>query len=457
MSGYTTTPRYALKKPTVGADDDLWGSHLNSNADVIDNMAPLDSPVFTGNPQAPTPTAGDADTSIATTAFVQNAVGAVPGGATIAPTPPALNPGALWWDSTGGQLYVRYNDGNSTQWTAATTLQGQAGVATTSYVDTAVSTAQRNVGRNLIHNGQFTVAQRGVGPWAVQGYTLDRWAYLTSHSNGAFSVTQTALADADRAAIGDEAARFGWQNVLTGGTGAGDYDIVVQTVEDVRRLSGKTVLVSFWARAAAGTPKVAIELSQNFGSGGSPSASTFSVGAQAFTLSTTWTRYTSSPIAVPSSAGKTFGTTAGTDYTQFLIWQSSGTTNAARASNIGVQSGTFQLWGVQLEIAAAGQVSPTPLEKMDAQQTLAVCQRFYQTGQMILRGYQPINQPVWMSAPLVVSMRSSTITTGITTNGSSNITGQSLTANGYCLILHGTATVAGDTLLNIVFSASADL
>lgn len=36
--------------------------------------APLASPVFTGNPTAPTPTAGDADTSIATTAFVASAI-----------------------------------------------------------------------------------------------------------------------------------------------------------------------------------------------------------------------------------------------------------------------------------------------------------------------------------------------------------------------------------------------
>lgn len=39
--------------------------------------APLASPTFTGDPKAPTPTAGDNDTSIATTAFVQNAIGAI--------------------------------------------------------------------------------------------------------------------------------------------------------------------------------------------------------------------------------------------------------------------------------------------------------------------------------------------------------------------------------------------
>jgi hypothetical protein len=41
--------------------------------------APLLSPVFTGNPTAPTPTAGDNDTSIATTAFVAAALTAALG------------------------------------------------------------------------------------------------------------------------------------------------------------------------------------------------------------------------------------------------------------------------------------------------------------------------------------------------------------------------------------------
>lgn len=38
-------------------------------------LAPLASPAFTGNPTAPTPAAGDNDISVATTAFVQQAVG----------------------------------------------------------------------------------------------------------------------------------------------------------------------------------------------------------------------------------------------------------------------------------------------------------------------------------------------------------------------------------------------
>jgi hypothetical protein len=44
------------------------------------SRAPLASPVFTGDPRAPTPTAGDNDTSLATTAFVTNAVSAATAG-----------------------------------------------------------------------------------------------------------------------------------------------------------------------------------------------------------------------------------------------------------------------------------------------------------------------------------------------------------------------------------------
>jgi hypothetical protein len=74
----------------------------------IVGAAPLASPVFTGNPQAPTPTAGDNDLSIATTQFVHDAVAA--GVASVpAPVPATaaeyiagsapnkmLTPGAVW-------------------------------------------------------------------------------------------------------------------------------------------------------------------------------------------------------------------------------------------------------------------------------------------------------------------------------------------------------------------------
>ncbi|UUE09832.1 phage tail protein [Dickeya zeae] len=54
--------------------DDLMAKHL-ANTNPHKQYAPIESPVFTGNPTAPTPPLFDADSSLATTAFVQRALG----------------------------------------------------------------------------------------------------------------------------------------------------------------------------------------------------------------------------------------------------------------------------------------------------------------------------------------------------------------------------------------------
>jgi len=53
-----------------------WESLVNQTQLAL--KAPLASPVFTGNPTAPTPATSDNDTTIATTAFVQNVLAGVP-------------------------------------------------------------------------------------------------------------------------------------------------------------------------------------------------------------------------------------------------------------------------------------------------------------------------------------------------------------------------------------------
>jgi hypothetical protein len=49
--------------------------------------------------------------------------------ATISDTAPTgVAVGSLWWDSVGGDLYIYFNDGTSTQWTAATNLPAGIGL-----------------------------------------------------------------------------------------------------------------------------------------------------------------------------------------------------------------------------------------------------------------------------------------------------------------------------------------
>lgn len=256
-----------------------------------------------------------------------------------------------------------------------------------------------STGRNLIHNSMFRVFQRGTGAFTSSGiYTADRWAIYSSVSTQ--SVTLVALADADRTALGDETAEVAFQSVCGGTAGAADYVETIHRIEDVKRLSGKSVTISFWAKANTGTPKVGFYMQQLFGSGGSPST-LVSFGSQNFTLSATWTRYMAT-IAVPSTIGKTFGTVAGSDFTQMGFTQSSGSTNNVLFGTIGVQSYTLSLWGVQLEFGTLA----TPLEKPDFMSELATCQRFYSISSIIMIGEVPASgYTVAAATTLPVQMR----------------------------------------------------
>lgn len=272
--------------------------------------APSFSPTFTGDPKAPTPAPDDNDTSIATTAFVTAAA---------------------------AQEAVR---------------------------------SSHNVGRNYIHNPLFNIGQRGNGAWTTSGYGPDRW--IVQQVTDTVSFGLAALTDAGRTAIGDEEATIVLNNNFTGNAAAGAYNYIAQRIENVRRLAGKTVTISFWAASAAGTPKLGINVLQSFGTGGSPSASDRAlITGNSVTVSATWTRYTTT-ILIPSIIGKTVGTN-GDSYTALEIWYSAGATNNAIAGNIGVQTASINLWGVQLEVGT----NATPLEKPDPQYDLANCYRFY--------------------------------------------------------------------------------
>jgi len=304
----------------------------------VNGLAPLASPVFTGDPQAPTAAATDNDTSIATTAFVQRAAAPSAG----------------------------------------------------------------NVGRNVLHNAMFNVQQRGAGPWATNGsYTADRWELSLTGDTANAGVN--LVSDAVRAQIGDEAAQSLLGNTFTGVNAAANFNRILQKIENVRRLAGRNVILSFWAWCGSGTLNLGAGLVQNFGTGGSPSASVV-INGQAASITATPTRY-SMTFAIPNAQGKTLGTNSDSN-TELSFWFSSGTTQSVAAGNPGVQSGTVGIWGVQLEVAQPGQTQPTALEKLDPQQDLANCQRFYQVVNVTQRFYGPVSSAVMdATVTYVVQMR----------------------------------------------------
>jgi hypothetical protein len=381
----------------------------------------------------------------------------------------------LWWDSAGGQLYLWYADPNSSAWVVAANPPGTGAapldspvftgdpqaptrsvgdadnsLATTAFTQTAVAPALNNVGRNVLHNSLINVQQRGAGPFTT-GNTADRW--LIIRNVDAPSVSVVTLADAGRAAIGDEVATSALACVFAGT--AGDttaFSSVQQRIEGgTRRLSGKTVTVSFWAAAVGTSVKLGVSLDQNFGNGGSNSAAVQGAG-QSVTLPLGWQHF-SLTFTVPSSAGKTFGTNLN-DYLALIFWYSSGGDNAARAGSIGIQSSTVYIWGVQLEVGAVA----TALEKIEYADDLRHCMRYYQTGAIGLYGYGLAANTVGSASALPVPMRATpTVTPNFTQTV--NVGSQLVTSYGgnSGVVMQAVATATGSFAMQATYTASAEL
>lgn len=374
-------------------------------------------------------------------------------------TPLTAKAGDLWWDSLGGQLYVMYNDGNSLQWVIANNQAGNVGEAPNDgsvygrRMSAWTPISQGNVGRNLIHNSMFNIAQRGNGPWTAQSFMLDRW--FNALSGDAVSYAPFAATDAVRAAVGDEYAQTSLRNVFTGNAATGSYSYVAQSIENLHRLSGKTVIVSFYAlRAAATQVSVGVNMQASYGTGGSPSPANWVGNGVAFPLTTVMTRYFAT-FTIPSSVGMTYGTN-NDSFAQVAFWYSSGATNAG-AAGVGVQSGTIQLWGVQCEVAAPGQTQPTPLEKPDPQQDLAKCQRFYQVGDFNWVGQAPTSYFVGNALQFTTAFRA-TPTINLSAQTYTNLSAASadtISLAGARFI--ATSATAGAAQFSTHWTASADL
>jgi hypothetical protein len=231
-------------------------------------------------------------------------------------------------------------------------------------------------GKNRIINGDCFYNQRAFSSQTLSTeasvYIVDRFTGVNVLSGSStFSVQQFTPGTAPVA--GYEAKQY-LRAVTTGQSSGFAGTIFGQTVEDVRTFAGQTVTVSFWAKAASGTPNVSFEFRQVFGTGGSPSATVENAGGtQKFAITTSWVRY-SRTITLPSIAGKTFGTDNNSKL-EYNIWVSAGSAFDSRTGSLGIQTNTFDLWGFQLE--AGNVMTPFTTASGSIGGELALCQRYY--------------------------------------------------------------------------------
>jgi hypothetical protein len=227
-------------------------------------------------------------------------------------------------------------------------------------------------GKNKFINGDFSINQRTFTSNAVnQAYGFDRWR--NEFSGGTCTQTPQTFTAGTAPVAGYEFTNY-LQIITASQSAAGDYAMLTQRIENVRTFANQTVTMSFWAKAASGTPKISFEFQQNFGSGGSPSSQVNTYAGQA-TLSTSWARYTITATC-PSISGLTVGTTANTSYLGINFWLSAGSTFNTRSGSIGIQNATFNIAGIQLEYGSTA----TPFQLAgggDPQSELAMCQRYY--------------------------------------------------------------------------------
>lgn len=213
--------------------------------------------------------------------------------------------------------------------------------------------------KNRIINGQFDIWQRGTSfsnP-ATGTYTADRWVFVHNGTGGTRTISQSTIA-AGTTIGGMQPRNILSLAVTNAGSPAASSQTIGQRIEDVRTFAGESVTISAWvANNSTALNTLTIKAVQNFGTGGSPSAAvTTTVATKNVTSS--YVRI-SATVTIPSISGKTLGTTDNS-YLEIQF-------------DIGAQTGTLLLWGVQVEQGTTA----TALERVGILGELRNCQRYW--------------------------------------------------------------------------------
>lgn len=263
--------------------------------------------------------------------------------------------------------------------------------------------------RNKIINGDFDIWQRGLSQTASGYGSDDRWVNSNSgttktHSRQSFTAGQTDVPGNPR---------YFSRTTVTSVTGAANFSVKQQRIDNVISLSNKKITLTFYAKSNAAR-NIAVEIYQSYGIGGSTPDS-YPQGL--FALTTSWKKFTI-VFNVPTVSGKTI--TDGS-YTEINFWFDAGTNFASRASNLGQQSGTFDIAHVSV-VEGDARLETDPFSPRHLQQELALCQRYYEIVESIINIYAPaVDWDYSHIVPFKIDKRGIPSVAVIATSGESSI------------------------------------
>jgi hypothetical protein len=201
--------------------------------------------------------------------------------------------------------------------------------------------------RNKLINGNFIkwdyATQQTVGGYG----SANRWLALVNGST--IIAGQAALAPGQTEVPGEP--RYCYAMVVTSSAGAANYVNLRQRIEGVRSLAGQTATLSFYAKTNS-AKNLAVEFTQNFGTGGSPSAAVTAIGVTTCAIPDAGFQRFTVTVDIPSISGKTIGTN-NDDYLEVVFWFDAGSDYNSRTNSLPQQSGTFYIANVQLEAGPA--------------------------------------------------------------------------------------------------------
>jgi hypothetical protein len=429
---------------------------LQNNINLKANIA---SPVFTGDPQAPTPSAADNDTSIATTAFVTTKVGnyvlkagdTMTGNLTLPNDPAAAMQAATkqYVDAKGG-LADAPNDGKT---------YGRRSVAWTPVVQLTARP------RNRVVNGNMAISQElGLtGTVTNNAFPADQWSMQI---NGLSMSSAMTSGTAPAAPSGSRNVMDTWFTVAKASLAASDYGLINQTIE------GQTISNLGWGTAKA-IPAVAVVSAY----ADTPGNYTLAVGNQAATYTFTklvalTTGFQSFVVPIPAQPSGVWPID-NTACVRIWLTAACGTTLTSPADNA---------WAAGNYLASPGQTNnaavinkhlvftdvglyadpdntglPPPWEVPDYATELARCQRYWQTFDSQWAMYGPAAQAFQIAKPYPVTMRATPASSVIATGTLTNVTGANIGGiTTKVAMMLGSAVATGSTgVYNSVYALNA--